>query len=122
MNNERRGDGRIRFESRVRIRTEDGTINAEVDSRDISLMGIYLVPEKRIAINTLCTLNICIKGESSTMEFTIHGKVCRHDTKGMGVAFLDMEKDTFVHLKNLIMLHAADGVPKKPATFPCQQG
>ena len=122
MNNERRGDGRIRFESRVRIHTEDGTINAEVDSRDISLMGIYLVPEKKLAINTFCTLNICINGESSIMEFIIHGKVCRHDTEGMGVAFLDMEKDTFVHLKNLIMLHTADGVPKKPATFPCQQG
>ncbi len=121
MNEERRQDERIRFESRVLISTEDKTINAEADSRDISLMGIYLIPAEKIALNTFCTLKITLKGKSSSMNCTVHGKVCRHDDKGMGIAFLDMQKDTFVHIKNLIMLHAADGVPKKPATFPCQE-
>lgn len=121
MNEERRQDKRICFESRVRIITEDKTINAEADSRDISLMGIYLVPEIKIALDTFCTLNITLKGKSSSMNCTVHGKVCRHDDKGMGIAFLDMQEDSFVHIKNLIMLHTADGVPKKPATFPCQE-
>ncbi len=100
--------------------TEDKTVRAEADSRDISLMGIYLVPEKMLPLESLCCLKISIQGASSSMDFTVHGKVCRVDEKGMGIAFLDMEKDTFVHIKNLIMLHAADGAPKKPPTFPCQ--
>ncbi len=120
MNRERRHDKRIRFESRVCIVTDDGTVSAEADSRDISLMGIYLVPEKKLPLNTFCSLQITIQGESSSMDLTVHGKVCRIDEQGMGIAFLDMKKDSFVHIKNLIMLHTADGTPKKPPTFPCQ--
>jgi len=120
MNRERRHDKRIRFESRVCIVTDDGTVSAEADSRDISLMGIYLVPEKKLPLNTFCSLRITIQGESSSMDLTVHGKVCRIDEQGMGIAFLDMKKDSFVHIKNLIMLHTADGAPKKPPTFPCQ--
>ena len=121
MIRERRQDERIRFESRVLIVTEDKTVSAEADSRNISLMGIYLVPEKMLPLQSLCRLQISIQGDSSCMDFTIRGKVCRVDEQGMGIAFVDMEKDTFVHIKNLIMLHTADGVPKKPPTFPCQE-
>ncbi|RUM37249.1 MAG: hypothetical protein DSY57_04460 [Desulfobulbus sp.] len=121
MNREQRQDRRIRFESRICIVTEDGTVKAEADSRDISLMGIYLVPEKKLPLNTFCNLQITIQGESSTMNLTVHGKVCRVDERGMGIAFVDMKKDIFIHIKNLIMLHTTYGVPKKPPTFPCQE-
>ncbi len=121
MNQERRKDRRIRFESRICIVTEDGMVKAEADSRDISLMGIYLVPEKKLPLNTFCSLKITVKGTSSCMDLTVHGKVCRVDEQGMGIAFLDMKKDSFIHIKNLVMLHTADGAPKKPPTFPCQE-
>ncbi len=121
MSKERRQDNRIQFKSRVCIVTEDETISAEADSRDISLMGIYLVPELKIPLNTFCSLKITIKGASSSMDLNVHGKVCRVDEQGMAIAFLDMKKDSFVHIKNLILLHAAEGAPKKHPTFPCQE-
>ncbi len=120
MSTERRQDKRIQFESRVCIVSEDKAINAQADSRNISLMGIYLVPEQKIPLNTFCSLKITIQGASSSMNLSVHGKVCRVDEQGMGIAFLDMKKDSFVHIKNLVMLHAAEGTPKKPPTFPCQ--
>jgi len=119
---ERRQGKRIRFSSRIHITTKNDTIGARADSRDISLKGIFLLPEKMLPLNTFCSLKISLTGESSTMTFTVHGKVCRHDEQGMGIAFLDMEEDSFVHIKNLVLLHVADGTPKKPATFPCQEG
>jgi len=122
LDKERRQGERIQFTSHIHITTEDDTIGARADSRDISLKGIYLVPEKRIPLNTFCTLQISFTGESSTMTFTLHGKVCRHDDRGMGIAFHDLTEDSFVHIKNLIALHSAEGVSKKPATFPCQEG
>ncbi len=121
MNRERRQDKRIRFESRVCIMTDDGMVSAEADSRNISLMGIYLVPEKKLPLKTFCSLKISIQGASSSMDFTVRGKVCRVDERGMGIAFLDMKEDAFIHIKNLIMLHTADGAAKKPPTFPCQE-
>ena len=122
MDKERRQGERIRFTSRIHITTEDDTISARADSRDISLRGIYLVPEKKIPLNTFCSLQISFTGASSTMTVTLHGKVCRHDDEGMGIAFLDLSEAGFVHIKNLIALHNAEGASKKPATFPCQEG
>lgn len=121
MDEERRQGERVQFTSRIHITTEDDTIGAEADSRDISLRGIYLVPKKKIPLGTFCTLQISVTAESSAMTVTIHGKVCRHDDKGMGIAFLDLAEDSFVHIKNLIALHTAEGTPKKPAAFPCQE-
>jgi hypothetical protein len=119
---ERRQGERILFKSRIHITTENDSIGAEADSRDISLRGIYLLPEKKIPLDTFCALKISLTGESSTMTVTVHGKVCRHDEKGMGIAFLDLEEDGFVHIKNLLTLHTSEGTPKKPAAFPCQEG
>ncbi|HHD64375.1 MAG TPA: PilZ domain-containing protein [Desulfobulbaceae bacterium] len=119
---ERRQGERILFKSRILIITGDDNIVAEADSRDISLRGIYLLPEKKLPLDTFCALKISLTGESSTMMVTVHGKVCRHDEQGMGIAFLDLEEDGFIHIKNLIALHSADGALKKPAAFPCQEG
>ena len=42
------------------------------------------------------------------MIVTIPGKICRHDGQDMAVAFLDMDMDSFVHIKNLVRLHTLE--------------
>jgi len=105
---EQREAKRIRFESQITIRTCDDTVEATADSRNISLKGIYLVPEKKIPVDTPCTLAITLTGKGSQMIVTIPGKICRHDGQGMAVAFLDMDVDSFVHIKNLVRLHTLE--------------
>ena len=117
---EKRAANRIRFESQITIRTDDQTIEATADSRNISLKGIYLTPRKKIALGAHCTLAITLTGEGSQMIVTIPGRVCRHDDQGMAVAFLDMDVDSFVHLKNLVKLHAAEGKITDPLIGPGQ--
>ena len=111
---EQRGAERIRFESHIIIKTRDETVVATADSRNISLKGIYLVPEKKIPVDTACTLAITLTGKGSQMIITIPGKICRHDNQGMAVAFLDMDVDSFVHIKNLVNLHTSEKMPTDP--------
>lgn len=111
---EQRGARRIRFESQITIRTGDDTVEATADSRNISLKGIYLMPQKKIPVDTHCTLAITLTGKGSQMIVTIPGKVCRHDGQGMAVAFLDMDVDSFVHIKNLVNLHTSEKTPTAP--------
>jgi len=106
-NQERREAERIRFKSRIIIKTEDDTIGATADSRNISFKGMYVVPEKILPLNTLCTLDVTLTGNTSKMTITIPGTVCRHDEKGMGIAFTEMKVDSFIHIKNLIKLHTS---------------
>jgi len=114
---ERREAGRVRFESRILIKTEGDTIGATADSRNISLKGMYVMPEKKLELNTPCILDITLTGNTSKMTITIPGKICRHDEKGMGIAFTDMKVDNFVHIKNLINLHSSQGDPKAPSAL-----
>jgi hypothetical protein len=104
---ERREAVRIQFESRILIKTDGDIIGATADSRNISLKGMYVQPEKQLPLKTPCTLDITLTGDTSKMTITIPGEVCRHDEKGMGITFTDMEVDNFVHIKNLIKLHTS---------------
>ena len=117
---EQRKAERIRFESQITIRTGDDTVEATADSRNISLKGIYLVPEKKIPVDTPCTLAITLTGKGSQMIVTIPGKICRHDGQGTAVAFLDMDVDSFVHIKNLVKLHTSETGSTAPAAAPGQ--
>lgn len=106
-NQERREAERIRFKSQVTIKTENDTIGATADSRNISFKGMYVLPEKMMPLNTPCTLDVTLTGTTSKMTITIPGTVCRHDDKGMGIAFTEMKVDNFIHIKNLIKLHTS---------------
>ena len=103
--NEKRGAKRVRFESRILIRTDQGNIKATAEARNISLKGIYLQAESMLPIGTWCDIDIGLTGNSSEMFFTVQGRVCRHDEHGMGIAFLDLSMDNFVHIKNLVQLN-----------------
>lgn len=118
---ERREAQRIHFESRILIKTEDDTVGATADSRNISLNGIYLLPEKKLPIGTCCTLDILLRGSTSAMTITIPGRVCRLDEEGMGIAFTELQVDNFVHIKNLMKLHQKERHSTQAPTFPCQQ-
>ena len=115
---ERRRARRIRFATRVLIRTSDTTVAAEADSRDISLRGIYLVPEQHIPVESPCTLEIALEGTSSRMTLSVPGVVCRHDRTGTAIAFVDLEEGAALHIANLIRLHG--GKPTTPPASPCQ--
>lgn len=114
---ERRQAKRVRFESHITIRTEDETVEATADSRNISLKGIYLVPKKTIPLNTPCTLAITLTGKGSQMLVTVPGVVRRHDGRGMAIAFPDMDVDSFVHIKNLVQLHTMEETTTDPPTL-----
>ena len=104
--NEKRGAERVRFESRILIQSVQGNVKATVEARNISLKGIYLQAESMLPIGTMCDIDIDLTGNSSEMAFTVQGMVCRHDEHGMGIAFLDLKVDNFVHIKNLVQLNA----------------
>ncbi len=115
---ERRRARRIRFATRVLIRTREATVPAEANSRDISLRGIYLVPEQHIPVETPCTLEIALEGDSSRMTLSVSGVVCRHDQDGTAIAFVELEEGTALHIANLVRLHG--GKPTTPPVSPCQ--
>jgi hypothetical protein len=106
---EQRRAPRVIFISSAIIRYEQGQVmEAKVDTRNISLTGLYLESATRIAVDTPCKITIQLAGATSKMEFMAEGVVCRHDQTGMGFAFTQLNPDSYLHIVNLVKLHAAE--------------
>ena len=107
-NPEQRQAQRILFVSKAIVRHgPDQAIEAKVDTRDISLKGLFLETDAVIPVDTSCELEIHLSGATSKMDFTVQGVICRHDSSGMGVAFTHLDEDSYLHIINLVKLHAA---------------
>ncbi len=106
---ERRQASRIIFKSSAKIRYDnDQILEAQVDTRNISLTGLYLETDVHIPVETLCKIKIQLTGATSKMDFKVEGVVCRHDQAGIGITFTHLDEDSYLHIINLVNLHAAE--------------
>lgn len=106
---ERRQARRILFASKAILRYgHKGVLEAKVNTRDISLHGLFLETNTFIPIDTSCAIEIQLSGTTSKMNFTVQGEVCRHDPAGMGIVFTHLDPDSTIHIINLVELHAAE--------------
>jgi len=109
VDSERRRSQRILFTSKALLRYGDTlTLEAKVDTQNISLHGIFLETDIRIPLETPCAIEIHLSGATSRMDLRAQGVVLRHDPDGMAVAFTHLDPDSYLHIFNLVSLHAAE--------------
>ena len=71
---ERRQSPRISFISTAILRYgSQHTLEAQVDTRDISLQGVFVQTEQRIDLDTPCNLEIHLIGSTSAMVCAVSG-------------------------------------------------
>ena len=106
---ERRRAQRIRFISTAFLRHgAEQILEARVDTRDISLNGVFVLTDQRLPLHTDCEVAIHLVGSTSAMDFLARGVVQRHDPNGMAVAFTHLDPDSYLHILNLVKLHTTD--------------
>ncbi|MDR2550929.1 MAG: PilZ domain-containing protein [Desulfobulbus sp.] len=105
----RRRSQRIVFNSTAVLRYgDDESLEVQVDTRNISIHGLFLVTEVRLPLETPCTVEINLIGTTSQMEVLAQGVVRRHEPDGLAVAFTQLDPDSFLHILNLVKLHEAE--------------
>lgn len=102
---ERRGASRVALEAMVNLKVDGNTIIAQTDLRDISLDGVALVNTGPTPINTICDFDITITGASSVLKISGKGRILRQDAMGTAIKFTELEMDSYLHLKNIILLN-----------------
>jgi len=102
---ERRTAQRVQLSAVVNIRIDDQLFAAGTDLRDISLDGINVNTDKVLPTNRICDLEILIIGPSSELTLHIKGRVIRQDAKSAAVKFTELDSDTYLHLKNIVLYH-----------------
>lgn len=106
---ERRRSKRIAFTSKALLRYGNKlSLEAKVDTHNISLHGILLETDVRIPLDTACHIKILLSGTTSSMDVHAQGVIRRHDPDGLAVAFTQLDPDSYLHILNLVKLHEAE--------------
>ena len=108
MDEERRKKTRVHFKTQVILKTDKSKIEAEANSKDVSVKGIFVNTKKKIPVGTPCDIEILLTGTSTKLALSIKGIITRQDASGLGIAFDSMDIDSQFHLRNIVMYNASD--------------
>lgn len=100
---ERRTTQRVQLHAVVNLIIDDQLYAAGTNLRDISLDGIKLNITKALPLNRICDLEITISGPSSDLRLRTKGRILRQDANGTAVKFTELDIDTYMHLKNIVL-------------------
>jgi hypothetical protein len=104
---ERRGASRVQLHAAVCLKFEGQLLAGDADLRDISLDGFCIRFSRTVPINSVCELEITITGPSSVLHLTGKGRIIRNDSQGTAVKFTELDMDSFMHLKHIVLYNRA---------------
>lgn len=102
-NHDRRGTPRVQLQAAVNLKVAGQVFAADADLRDISLDGISIRTEAPVAVNSICEVEIILSGPSSILQLTGKGRIMRQDTRGVAIKFTELDMDSYLHLKNIVI-------------------
>jgi len=92
---------RVNFKTLVDLKA--GELKLEgLESRDISLKGLYVATEKNLPVGRAVDITLTLLGTTSQLKLNMKGRVARKDPEGLGVDFVEVDLDSFFHLRNII--------------------
>lgn len=119
MSEERRKQTRVHFETQVVLKSGESEIISNLNLRDISLKGMFVRTNKIIPIGAFCDIQILLTGTSNPLYLSLKGRIVRHASSGLGLHFVSIDADSYIHFKNLLMYNALDpdAMEKELKTF-----
>ena len=94
-----------RFEDEVRSGT---TTIVSGRTRDLSLRGLYVMTSRSLPVGTPCHVSLPLDGSQKELRVEVAGRVVRVEPHGIAVEFMEMELDSFHHLRNVVLCNADD--------------
>lgn len=103
----RRRRTRVPFRTSVDVQTTGARI-LEVETRDLSHKGLFLLGDLPLKEGVGCTLTLHLSASADAPTLRMEGKIIRVTAEGAAIDFVSMDADTYMHLRNLVILNAAD--------------
>ena len=97
---------RIPIDIEVNISFEDVSIKA-IETQNLSMKGLFVQTNKTFPVGSKCKISLCLFGQSDPLPLNLIGSVRRITEGGMSFEFLEIDVDTYSHLKNLILLNSS---------------
>jgi len=103
---EEREKKRVAFHVKAILKYGDEIIEGEVEN--LSITGMLLKTERDIPDTIVINISMILSGLSSKLNLNLTGQVARKSGDGIAITFVEMDLDTYVHLKNIISLNQMD--------------
>ena len=103
---EKRNFTRIIFQSEAVVRYNDEIIEGDIGN--LSLRGMLFLTSHELPAGSLITIKILLSGSSSELSVNLRGRVVRCFQGTLAVEFQEMDLDSFIHLKNIILYNTGD--------------
>lgn len=104
---DRRRRTRVAFSTEVDVQAT-GALLRDLESRDLSHKGVFLLGSHPLEEGQACLVTIRLAGKPEAPVLRMEGRVARITPEGTAIDFVSMDPDTYLHLRNLVLLNADD--------------
>ena len=111
---------RIPFKTEAEVFVDKRVIRSD-QGIDVSMKGLRLVTDELVEPGTLCRAVIRLQGEIPPVIIEASGTIVRSAPGSLAVEFIELDFDSYQHLRRLILLNA-DNPEKAEAEFIAHWG
>lgn len=107
QSDDRREFTRVRLAVGVEV-DQPGRQKISGRGRDLSVKGVYVECRQPLPPCTPCEVTIVLSGTPEPMQVHVTGRVVYVEPAGMGIEFVEVDVDSFIHLRNLVLYNSVD--------------
>lgn len=107
MGKERRKNTRVPFQTTADVVFDDKKYN-NCATENLSVKGVSVLGISGHALGQTCELSLALSGSTSHLRLTMKAEVVRMEADRIGLHFIEIDLDSFYHLKNIIYYNSED--------------
>jgi len=107
MGHERRKNTRVPFQTTADVVFE-GQQYCNCATENLSIKGISVLGISGHGEGEICDLSLALSGTTSQLRLTMKAEVVRLEADRIGLHFLEIDLDSFYHLKNIVYYNSED--------------
>jgi hypothetical protein len=104
---DRRRRTRVNIHARVDVQATGARL-VDLESRDLSHKGVFVLGQHPLKSGQGCNVTVRLGEEEDAPVLRMEGRIIRSTAEGTAIDFVSMDPDTYLHLRNLVLLNAED--------------
>jgi hypothetical protein len=104
---EKRRHERVPFTRSVKVFGTRKSLG-QYPAKNLSMGGMFIEGDFITPVGEECRLELHETGSHSSLILMFSGKILRRDRDGVGVAFTEMERDSFMFLQTMVLYSSND--------------
>lgn len=103
---EKRRFRRVAFQAMASVQCGQKSFSGMVDN--LSMKGMFVLTKEIVQCDIPLEISIVLSGTSSVLSIKAKGVALRQEDSGIAIKFLELDVDSFVHLRNVVAMNSDD--------------